>query len=351
MHTRSKIGATISCLSFFLLPFLPAAQQIDGEYFLEVGGSEVIFRVRKTGPNQLEGVLIDSDGTRFQVRGILEQGDARGTLANDQGGMYFEAYPQGEQLALSVMPVDVYNQPDYLNAKKFALTRRQVKQAPIEFGREGPAEGAVTLTVPEPEPGLPAGAWEGAYEGAINETVANMYIRRYGNQLSGEVDAGGYKYILEGSISGNQAWGEVLDPQTGGKMEFSGTLSANLLFFGFQAAEGQLQVLFMTPETKYLLGKWLYAQAQPARPGAPGRSRALMLSLQAGGRYYYGDAQAVQTAPEGKDVARGQWRILNSVLYIEQGGQWKPFAPYEARGNSLLFIDGNGKVQEWKKVK
>lgn len=349
MCTNNKMKTAFP--SFLLLasfPWLLSAQGFPGEYFLPADGSEVVLQLEEAGWNQLGGTLTDSDGARFQANAIIEQGEARGTLANQEGGMYFEAYLQGEQLILRIIPADAYNQPDHLNAKEFVLTRRERTKAPITLGRQEPGQEAEAAQ-PAPEQGLPPGTWEGAYFGGINEVPAGLSISRYGNQLSGQIDAGGYKYILEGAISGNEAWGEVLDPQSQGKMKFSGSLSANLLTLTFSGEKGQSEIAFLSEAARPLLGNWSYAEmASPARPA---RTRQLLMRLLPDGRFYYGDAGAVSTAPESDGVTRGRWRISNNVLYLLQEGRWKPFAAFQVRGDSLFLRLGNGEVQEWKRGK
>ncbi len=346
MCTNNK-GKTLLLLAFF--PCLLAGQGFAGEYFLPAYGSEVVIQLEETGWNQLGGTLIDSDGARFQANAIIEKGEAKGTLANQDGGMYFEAYLQGERLVLRIIPADAYNQPDHLNAQEFVLTRRERAKAPITLGRQEPGQETNTGQAPVPEQGLPPGTWEGEYYGESNETPASLYVSRYGNQLSGEIDAGGYKYILEGAISGTDAWGEVVDPQTQGRMKFSANLSANVVTFTFSGENGQSEIVFLSEATKPLPGNWAYTEI--IRQGRSTSTRQWLMRLLPDSRFYYGDAGAVRTAPDSDGVTRGRWRISNNILYFLQEGGWKPFAAFQVRGDSLFLRLGGGEVQEWKRSK
>ncbi|MCB0549071.1 MAG: hypothetical protein KDD19_15940 [Phaeodactylibacter sp.] len=337
------------------LPHLALAQGFDGEYVFVAGGSEVVIQIQETGQGQLSGMLTDSDGTRYQVRGSVEQGDARGTLANSQGALYFEAYLENGRLVLAIIPADAYNQPDYLNSKEFILSRRERIRAPLELAQEQPREEP--RSSPPPREQRAGGIWEGAFEGEINKVVAKLNLRRYGNQLSGDIDAGGYKYLLEGAVNSSEAWGDVLDPQTQGKMKFSGSLDGDLIELTFSTDEGQFQMEFLREGAKRpssgngqqnLAGNWAYTQEPQSGEFAP--SKYLLLVLLPDSKFLYGEAKAVRTDPGGKNVGRGQWKTENNVLYIRQGKEWKTFAAFQQKGDSLFLKFSNGSVQQWKRV-
>ena len=344
-------------LLFLFLPLLPKAQGFAGDYALPVGGGEIFLELQDAGQNQLKGRLADSDGTRYQVHALVDsRGYAKGTLVKSQGGLYFEASLNGDRLVLTIMPAGADNQPDYLNAKDFVLTRQERVRAPIELTQENPTAGTETSRFPE-QPALHAGgSWDGIFYGKINEVSTQLAFRHYGNQLSGEIDAGGYKYTLEGAVSGNESWGKVLDPQTQGVMQFSGVLNGDSILVTFFGEQGRFQMQFLregtklpaSPEALGPAGEWAYAQAPRSGEFAP--SSYYLLLLRPNGSYLYGEAQAVRTNPTAKEVERGQWIARDNFILTEYGKMWRKFAAYQLKGNSLFLTFGRGAVQEWKRV-
>ena len=340
---------TIVFYLFFLsLPLLLQAQSYAGEYALSRDGAEVVFQIQDAGPNRLTGMMIDSDSTLYQLQAIVDQGNARGSLSNNRNVLYFEAYREGDQLFMTIMPVDAYNQPDYLNANDFVLTRRERIKPPLELVQKESAE-EVDARPPPPQPkGAAGGAWEGVFNGEANGAAAQLSFQRYGNQLSGEIDAGGYKYSLEGAINGNESWGEVLDPQTQGKMNFSGVLDGDVITLTLSAEQGQFQMAFLREGATVLPGNWYYAATPEPGQTAPGKE--LLLRLNTDNTFHYGDATAVRANPQGKGVGRGEWQTQEGQLLINQGKGWIKFAGYEVKGNSLFLKFSNGATQEWKRV-
>ena len=349
----------ITSLLLLLLPLWGRAQDYPGEYVLDADGGQVVFDIQDAGQHRLEGSLLDSDGTRYQVQAVVEGEFARGTLLNDRGGLYFEARLKGEQMVLTIMPADAYNQPDYLSAKDFFLTRREKVKAPIELSPIEQVKPEEEQWLPDqPAPGA-AGEWAGNYNGVINEAPTQLSISRYGNQLSGEVDAGGYKYILEGAISEDKSWGEAYDPQTQGKMKFSGTLSGNVVMLDFFAEQGRFRVQFLRQGSRPLpgisestgqnpAGNWVHAQ--PPASGEFSPPEQTLLQLHPDGTFHFGKAAAVRSNPNGRGVGRGRWKTEGNDILIDQGKGWIRFAAYFLKGDSLLLEFGKDNRQEWKRV-
>lgn len=342
---------------FIILTRMLPAQEFAGEYVLESNGGIVIFQIQNEGPNQLSGTLTDSDGGQFQMRGVVEQEYARGALASSRQNLYFEAHLNGGQLVMNIMPVDAYNQPDYLNATKFILNRREALRAPIELDREEPApDSRAAGEVPRNE----GGSWDGVYDGKINEVATQLTFRRYGNHLAGEMDAGGYRYLLEGAINGTEAWGDVLDPQTQGKMKFSGMLGEDVVELTFSGDEGQFRMQFIrqgaSPPAGYqsgrnaaLAGHW--SCTLPPRSGEFAPPRQMMLALQPDGLFLYGEEQTVRASLKtGKNSGR-QWMAKDGDLLIGQDEKWKRFAAYRLNGDALTLTLNSGEVQEWKRMR
>lgn len=357
------------CLMLLASPFFLTltAQSLAGEYVLASEEGEIILQLEEDGQNQLAGSLKDTDGALYRVQARVQNEDAFGTLTNPQAGLYFEAYLQGEQLILSIMPADAYNQPDYLNAKEFVLSRRKKAVSPIDFSRppaeKKPESGSLDG---QHSPGL-YGQWEGAYYGEINETPSKLSLLQYGNQLSGEIDADGYKYGLEGTISGNRSQGDAWDPQKQLSMKFSGILSGNMALITLSAAQGQFEMQFFREGTKpplqskpdpaelrddpkmqqteSLAGSWFYTK--PNESGEFG-SKRMQLLLMDDGAFKYGDDVEVSKEAGGR-VGKGQWKVQDNALLINQGKGWVKFADYQPGNGTLLRKLSDGKAEQWER--
>lgn len=348
IHNPIRMKTIIFSILFFSLPLISMGQGLAGEYALSRDGAEVVFQIQDAGPNRLTGMMIDSDSTLYQLQAIVDQGNARGSLANSQSVLYFEAYREGDQLFMTIMPVDAYNQPDYLNASDFVLSRRERIKPPLEQARKTTPEGAAAnQPLPQPKAGA-GGVWEGVFNGEINGAATRLSFQRYGNQLTGEIDAAGYKYNLEGAINGPDCWGEVLDPQTQGKMKFSGVLDGDVVVLSFSAEQGPFQMNFLREGATALPGNWYYASSPVF--GESGQPKELLLLLHTDNTFHYGNAKAVRANPEGKGVGHGQWQTQKNQLLINQGKGWQNFAAYEVKGNSLFLKFSSGDIQEWKRV-
>lgn len=99
------------------------AQQVTGEYFLAGQGGELVLKLQQSPPNQVTGTLTDQTGVEYKVQATEEASEVMGTLTNAQGGMYFEAYTEGEELHLTLIPPNAMQQPDYGRAQTFSMQR------------------------------------------------------------------------------------------------------------------------------------------------------------------------------------------------------------------------------------
>lgn len=363
----NTIGMKTTALFLILAisPILLTSQGLPGDYILAAEEGEIILHLEDEGQNRLSGSLKDTDGALYRIQATIENGEAFGTLISRDGALFFEAYRQETMLVLTIMPADAYNQPDFLNGKEFVLSRREEARPPIDFTRQ-PSEAVQKdrMLLEKADPGL-YGKWEDDYYGEINGTPSTLSVRQYGNQFSGEVDAGGYRYVLEGSASGNTSWGDAWDPQSDNRMKFSGVLNGNVAFITLSAAQGQFEMQFYRKGTKppaksapapakpsgvagqeiSLAGSWFFTQPHPS--GEFG-GRRMELLLRADGSYELGDAKAVGNEQQ-DNVDKGQWKLQGDALLINQRGKWVIFAEYQSREDVLLRKFSDGRVEEWEK--
>lgn len=77
------------------------------------------------GRGSIKGTLVSTTGGSFVVEGIVEEGVAMGTCYDNSGGVFFEAYLDGNDLYLGLIEPDANNMPDYNRMTEFMLTRKQ----------------------------------------------------------------------------------------------------------------------------------------------------------------------------------------------------------------------------------
>ena len=405
---RTSLFFLFSLFSYFL-----TAQSLAGDYFIPTAKGEIGLELQAAGADRYTGHMIDEEGARFPLQATVSAtGMLQGTISGQAGQMTFQAYGQGAALQFSLIPLNANGQPDYGNPIDFAMQRRPGASAPRPSVVNAPA-GAVrpsntpppsavtprtptpsgTTTTPPPAapgyapaqpynpsasyaPASPAGplgrsaapapAWSGAYRGNVNGTPSVLHLRQQGTVLSGDIDAGGYRYVLQGNALGGRLTGKVTDPQTGTVLDCSGALEGDRLTLNIQirdpntggtqpmqvqfarssSAGGPLQATpgmgadigvrsAMPERDARLLGAWSYSDAFGAGQ--------YQLILQADGSYLY------TTGAGNGGYQRGQWKTQSGNLHINDGTGWRPYAGYYVDGVSLLLKFADGNQQVWKK--
>ncbi len=377
--------------SFLFLGVLVAQQKVSGEYFIQTSQGEIVMKLQYTSANQVVGSMVDANGTQYQLKGQDEDGDVFGTISNASGSTYFEAYREENQLIFSIIPPDASGQPDHSKANEFTLTYRGGGDANttassqngggLGFGRSeaGGLSGPMSSTGSNS-----AGQWSGDFNGNIAGTPSVLSLTQNGSQISGKIDAGGYIYNIQGSATGNQAQGQVSDPQTGGGMAFQATLQGGAVNMNLSANGQQLNLQFSkggAPQQSIgqaynnqqpggmnnssgnanpasldqrVVGNWLYTESNSG--GGFSFAAQWRLILQPNGTYVYGDGKiagggaGVSGSSGGGGVqSQGQWKTENSVIYINEGAGWQAYARYYVEGASMMFTFGDGSKQVWKR--
>lgn len=384
-------------------------QQLAGNYFIPTAKGEIALELQAAGADRYTGHMIDEQGARFPLQATVSAtGLLQGTISGQAGQMTFQAYGQGAALQFSLIPLNGNGQPDYGNPIEFAMQRRTDVSSPRPSVVNVPAGTARPATTPPPAASMtprtpmpsgatpapgnpsyapaqpynppasyapagplgrtatPAAAWNGAYRGTVNGTPSVLNLQQQGAVLSGDIDAGGYRYVLQGNALGGRLTGKVTDPQTGTVLDCSGVLEGDRLKLTVQildpntggtqpmqlqftrttGAGGPLQatpgmsadigVRSALPERDArLLGAWSYSDAFGAGQ--------YQLILQADGSYLY------TTGAGNGSYQRGQWKTQNGNLHISDGTGWRPYAGYYVDGASLLLKFADGNQQVWKK--
>ncbi len=370
----------ILSLGFIFLLSCGRSQDLAGEYFVTGQGGEIVLLIEYAQGNQLQGVLTDMQGNTYQVQATEEDGEAFGQLINpQQGGMYFEAMREGKELYLTLIPAGADGQPNVAGSQEFVMKARSGS------GHGGPAGNASvqsSAAMGGPLGGKQSAAangWAGTFSGNFNGTPTTMTLQLNGNQLQGDINAGGYRYSLTGNISGQQSEGRFVDPQTQGAMNYQASLNGNQLTLSIQnPTNGQSSQLQFTrgsgsaasggganlnnsgggqqyERDSRLVGGWSYTDSYTS--GEYGFAAQWKLIINPDGSYIYGDGRVVGGGPgigadsgSGGDVTRGQWRTENGVIYVNEGYGWQPYCRYTTNGQSLLMQFGDGSKQLWKRT-
>ena len=226
--------------------------------------------------------------------------------------------------------------------------------------------------------------WTGKYYGDLQGTSAALDVTDKNYQLSGIIDASGYRYHLQGSISGSSSNGRLIDVQTKGQLEYQAifqddsillTISAWDPFSGqsnsFQVnfakagdsqgdADGSTQgdsaghAKEQVERDQRLVGAWIYSESYTS--GEFGFASQWKMQINSDGSYLYGDARIMGgdggsfIDSGGGDVTRGQWRTQHGVIHINEGHSWQPYARYHIEEYSMMLTFGDGSRQVWKRM-
>ena len=219
-------------------------------------------------------------------------------------------------------------------------------------------------------------AMEGQYHGDISGTASTLVLQLQGQQLSGQIDAGGYIYKLQGQLTGeNLAEGQFSDPQTGaahpmrlqdqGKqvqliIQIPGQRQPLTLTFSqgvaVQEQSNGVAKRAASERDSSLVGHWRYTESYTS--GTFSGAAQWSMLLYPDGRYEYGDSKLAGGSAEvgGSssvgDVEVGEWQTQGSTIYIKSPGQpqWQAYSLYYVEGYSLMLTFGDGSRQVWKRV-
>lgn len=217
----------------FLLSHL-FAQNLAGVYTITGQSGTITLNLENTPGNKLQGTLTDLQGLVYRAQADVKNGEAFGTLTTKQGEMYFEAFRKGAELHLTLTPAGVDNQPDPSGAQQFiltagsSLTKNPVSRTPPDKANGGQIDSSMASALSDQQ-APNKGTWSGTYTGSIMSTATTMTLQRKEDQLSGPVNAGGNRYQIEGTVSGDQSEGKLIDPRTEGYLSYTAELSGNQL--------------------------------------------------------------------------------------------------------------------------
>jgi hypothetical protein len=152
-----KINKTLLSAGFLLFAFLlwpglsgicdspvdrygQQSRPYTGKFIMNSGQVVLTLQLTQGADNSVTGTLSSSNGSVFQVKGSFEgNGVATGTCTTQQGGVYFEAYIEGNEMTFSLVEPGADGQPDYDKARYLVFNRAGA--VPAAAAAQGAAYG------------------------------------------------------------------------------------------------------------------------------------------------------------------------------------------------------------------
>ena len=203
---------TVGAACALLLATPVVAQQYTGTYTLSnPQGGSVTLVLQHGADGQLTGSMT-GNGAQFQVEGVVEEGTAMGAITSADGGVFFEATLEGEQLTLVLIEVGAGNMPDYSKARTLVLRRGSgggAAPAPVPVPGANPLAGGgggdpVVGSFSGDGIALTLSGAAGSYQGALvfQGTSYPAEARGQGGRLEGTFTAGGERYPFTAVVQG-----------------------------------------------------------------------------------------------------------------------------------------------------
>ena len=120
------------------------AQNFSGTYVLQTQKATLTLTLDQDSQGKITGSLTGGTGVKYEVQGMIQDGVAVGSCSDRQGGVYFEAHSQGNQLLFAMIEPGSDNKPDYSKVRQLIFTRKEGTMPPSQQG-------------PQTPPGEPAG--------------------------------------------------------------------------------------------------------------------------------------------------------------------------------------------------
>jgi len=341
------------------------SQSIEGDYFIETSNGKISLSLSTLDQIQYSGKMIGDEGSIFTVVAQSDQqGGILGTLSGTQAELGFAAYLEDRILNVVLAPIGANGQPDYNQGQRFLMNQAESRDED-SAKLSGPLMNSVT-----------GSTWNGTYYGDIGGTKSSLTLQQQNTTVQGRIDAGGYIYNLSGILTNEQLDGELVDPQTQGRMACKGSLQQGVIHLtlndpqtgqsirmsfsnnpgdatGTGSMNGDVSTSVNTERDPNLIGNWLYSESYTS--GSYSFASQWRLIVNADGTYLYGDAKMAGGGPGssgqsgGGDYTRGQWKTQNKTIYINEGYGWQPYAGYYIEGNSMLMKFEDGSKQVWKR--
>ncbi len=103
---------------------LSIGQDYNGTFLLKTDEADLTLRLQEGTGGVITGTLESTKGAAYQLQGEVQEGVAMGVCSDNQSGVYFEAYLDGNNLSLGLIEPDQFNMPDYNTARYFVFEKQ-----------------------------------------------------------------------------------------------------------------------------------------------------------------------------------------------------------------------------------
>jgi hypothetical protein len=131
------------------------AQNFSGTYVLKAQKTTLTLSLNQDPQGRIVGSLKGSTGIRYDVQGMVQDGAAVGTCTDQQGGVYFEARLQGNQLLFAMIEPGPNNMPDHSKVKQLTFAREEGALPGQQSAQASPGQqGGQLQAAPMAPPGM-----------------------------------------------------------------------------------------------------------------------------------------------------------------------------------------------------
>lgn len=322
--TKKTSSIILVCIGMFMPLILVSQHETDplsGRYQLKSDQVTLTLELNRQAGSIIKGTLSSSDGIRYSLEGIVEEGVASGLCSDDYGSVFFELYAEGSNLVISLIEPDVWNMPDYSTATILSFERSQ------GTANHGINKDMNTSTEQPAPDSSPSGAM-----GAINTA--------WGFQV---IPPEGWKYQESGD---GMIMGHTIIP--GMILIFPHTLP-NLQEIGQEMAKGLQEegfYLMLDSQLSTMGNNMLAGDYQGMMDGQRARARGFgTLSPYGGGAFIL----AVSTPEKlGEEITRDAEYVATNIVYtkteasdlfVHFAGPWTSFTKHTST-TILFYADG-----------
>lgn len=232
------------------------AQSLSGTFTMQTANGTFTLVMQENG-SQLSGRLTGATGHTMELQGEVDAGVGMGVIRDNQGGLFFETFFEGNDLVLMLIEPDASNMPDYNKMRELVFQR---------------SRGSTPVAKPAAPPPVSGGISGGTSSGGTNPLARKSTADPFVGTFSGE----GVTLTLSGEpgdYSGTLVFGGTRYPVTASGSRLTGSFSANGGNFPFSATVTGNSMTFETGGTRYSLTKQGTAPAKPAPPDNPLQKR------------------------------------------------------------------------------
>lgn len=219
-------------------------------------------------------------------------------------------------------------------------------------------------------------SWNGVFTGTLVGIESTLEGKANGVIWNGGIDAGGYLFSIDGSITGIKASGTIVDLQTGITTPFRANLSGDVLtifIHDINPATGlkeDMQLVFTRGTTRssaqampsttsanidpLLFGSWRFTDSHVS--GQFSFATDYFMQFKSDGTILWTDGRTVGGGPEismdsgSGDVHKASWKVENKVIWLNGGKGWEYYAKYYAEQSRLMLTFNNGNKQVWERI-